>query len=53
MPDGGVPHGETAAWLAGRLNRRREAGPLAALAACLGVAMPWSASVAAVIDLAA
>jgi hypothetical protein len=53
MPDGGVPHGETAAWLAGRLNRRREAGPLAALAAGLGVAMPWSASVAAVIDLAA
>ena len=54
VSDAGALQGETAAWLASRLQRRRRGlGTLAAGAAWLGVATPWSASVAAVIDLAA
>ena len=54
VSDAGALQGETAAWLASRLQRRRRGlGALAALAALLGIAAPWGASVAALIDFAA
>jgi hypothetical protein len=46
--------GEIAAWIKARLNRkRRHHGSIVMLAACIGTAASWGASIAAAIDLAA
>ena len=52
--DGGAIEGEVAAWLKTRLHRkRRNDGPLAALAVLVGAAASWSVSITAAVDLAA